>query len=89
MPRGTRHTLTGTLRLTRLGFELEMDDGGAWRLDIGRKARRYIDQASICLMSSAFHRSTRRLFPNQSGVESCASSRDDRARYLWFDPLWF
>ena len=35
MPRGTRHTLTGTLRWTRLGYALEMDGGGMWRLDIG------------------------------------------------------
>jgi len=44
MPRGTRHTLTGTLRWTRFGYALEMDDGGIWRLDVGWgwKARRNI-----------------------------------------------
>ena len=35
MPRGTRHTLTGTLRWRRHGYTLEMDDGGVWRLDVG------------------------------------------------------
>lgn len=35
MPRGTRHTLTGTLRWTRFGYALEMNDGGVWRLDVG------------------------------------------------------
>lgn len=35
MPRGTRHTLTGILRRTRLGYALEMDGGGIWHLDIG------------------------------------------------------
>lgn len=35
MPRGTRHTLTGTLRWTGLGYALEMDDGGVWQLDVG------------------------------------------------------
>ncbi|MFA7594710.1 MAG: DUF5818 domain-containing protein [Novosphingobium sp.] len=35
MPRGTRHTLTGTLRWTCLGYTLEMDGGGVWRLDVG------------------------------------------------------
>ena len=46
MPRGTRHTLTGTLRWTRLGYALEMDDGGVWRLDVGWgwKARRNLDR---------------------------------------------
>ena len=39
MPRGTRHTLTGTLRRTRLGYVLEMDDGGVWRLDVGWGSR--------------------------------------------------
>ena len=46
MPRGIRHTLTGTLRYTRLGYALDMDDGGVWRLDVGWgwKARRNIDR---------------------------------------------
>lgn len=46
MPRGTRHTLTGTLRWTRFGYALEMDDGGVWRLDVGWgwKAKRYINR---------------------------------------------
>jgi hypothetical protein len=35
MPRGVRYTLTGTLRLTRLGYALEVDGGGLWRLDVG------------------------------------------------------
>lgn len=35
MPRGTRHTLTGTLRRTRLGYALEISGGGVWRLDLG------------------------------------------------------
>lgn len=35
MPRGVRYTLTGTLRRTRLGYALEMDGGGLWRLDVG------------------------------------------------------
>jgi Protein of unknown function (DUF5818) len=45
MPRGTRHTLTGTLRWTRFGYALEMDDGGVWRLDVGWgwKARRSLN----------------------------------------------
>lgn len=46
MPRGTRHTLTGTLRRTRLGYALEMDGGGVWRLDLGIIWRigRYVDR---------------------------------------------
>ncbi|MBB4639837.1 DUF5818 domain-containing protein [Rhizorhapis suberifaciens] len=46
MPRGTRHTLTGTLRWTRLGYALEMDDGGMWRLDLGMiwRIRRHVDR---------------------------------------------
>ena len=45
MPRGTHHTLTGTLRWTRLGYALEMEDGGLWRLDVGWgwKARRHVN----------------------------------------------
>ena len=46
MPRGTRHTVTGTLRRTRLGYALEMYGGGVWRLDLGTTWRisRYVDQ---------------------------------------------
>lgn len=46
MPRGTRHVLTGTLRRTRLGYSLEMDGGGAWRLDFGTiwRVGRYVDR---------------------------------------------
>lgn len=46
MPRGTRHTLAGTLRWTRLGYSLEIEGGGAWRLDISPfwRVRRYIDR---------------------------------------------
>lgn len=49
MPRGTHHTLTGTLRWTRLGYALEMDDGGIWRLDVGWgwKARRNINRRIV------------------------------------------
>ena len=45
MPRGSRHTLTGTLRWRRHGYALEMDDGGVWRLDIGGSVKRLIDRA--------------------------------------------
>ena len=44
MPRGTRHVLTGTLRLTVMGYGLEMDGGGRWRLDVAGSVRRYIGQ---------------------------------------------
>jgi hypothetical protein len=46
MPRGTRHTLTGTLRSTKFGYALEMDGGGVWRLDLSAIWRigRYVDQ---------------------------------------------
>lgn len=46
MPRGTRHVLTGTLRLARRGFELHMDGGGIWALDVPswRRARRLLGQ---------------------------------------------
>ena len=45
MPRGTQHTLTGTLRRIRLGYALEMEGGGVWRLDLGITWRlgRYVD----------------------------------------------
>jgi len=32
---GTEHTVTGTLRWTKLGYALETDGGGEWQLDIG------------------------------------------------------
>lgn len=46
MPRGTRHILTGTLRQTRLGYVLEINGGGVWRLDLSTiwRLRRYIGQ---------------------------------------------
>lgn len=46
MPKGTRHTLTGTLRRARFGYALEMDGGGVWRLDVGWgwKARRNLNR---------------------------------------------
>lgn len=49
MPRGTRHTLMGTLRWTRLGYALEMDGGGVWRLDLSPfwRVRRYVDSRVI------------------------------------------
>ena len=34
MPRGTRHALNGTLHYTSRGFELHVDDGGVWALDV-------------------------------------------------------
>ena len=42
MPRGTKHTETGTLRRLRLGYALDMDGGGSWRLDINQNVRRLI-----------------------------------------------
>ena len=49
MPRGTRHTLNGTLRRTKLGYTLEMDGGGIWRLDLGTMWRvgRYVDRRVV------------------------------------------
>ena len=46
MPKGTRHTLVGTLRRTRVGYALEMPDGGVWQLDVGWSwnARRNLDR---------------------------------------------
>lgn len=46
MPRGTRHVLTGTLHLARRGFELHMDGGGVWALDVPSwcRARRLLGQ---------------------------------------------
>ncbi len=44
MPRGTRHTLTGILLTGRRGFELHVDGGGVWALDVlsWRRARRML-----------------------------------------------
>lgn len=49
MPRGTRHTLTGTLRRTQLGYVLEIEGGGVWRLDLGTiwRIKRYMDRKII------------------------------------------
>lgn len=49
MPRGTRHTLTGTLRRARFGYALEMDGGGMWQLDISTiwLIGRYVDRRII------------------------------------------
>jgi hypothetical protein len=44
MPRGTRHIETGILRVGRWGYELEMEGGGVWRLDVTRSARRLVGQ---------------------------------------------
>lgn len=43
MPRGTRHTLTGTLRWTGQGYALEMEGGGIWQLDVSRNCKRYLN----------------------------------------------
>jgi len=34
MSRGSRDTLTGTLRRAGRGYALETEDGGIWRLDV-------------------------------------------------------
>ena len=49
MPRGTQHTLTGTLRRTQFGFALEIDGGGVWRLDLSTiwRVRRHVDHNVI------------------------------------------
>lgn len=46
MPRGTRHTVTGILHLAPRGFELHVDGGGVWALDImsWRRARKLVGQ---------------------------------------------
>lgn len=46
MPKGTRHTETGTLRRNHFGYVLEMDGGGFWVLDVGWgwKARKLVGQ---------------------------------------------
>jgi len=38
MPRGTQHDETGLLLREANDFVLERDDGGRWRLDVGRRA---------------------------------------------------
>lgn len=47
MPRGARHVETGILRVGRWGYELEMEGGGAWRLDVTRSVQRLIGQRVI------------------------------------------
>ena len=46
MPRGSRHRVTGTLQFNRTRFELHLDGGGCWILDIPnwRKARQLLGQ---------------------------------------------
>lgn len=46
MPLGTCHKVTGILRLARRGFELHMDGGGVWALDVPswRRTRKLVDQ---------------------------------------------
>ncbi|MEQ8310424.1 MAG: DUF5818 domain-containing protein [Sphingopyxis sp.] len=46
MPRGTRHTVTGILHLAPRGFELHMDGGGVWALDVPswRRTRKLVSQ---------------------------------------------
>ena len=44
MPRGTRYRLTGRLMRSSQGLVLEMDDGGCWTLDIGRRAHALLGQ---------------------------------------------
>jgi hypothetical protein len=44
MPRGARHIETGILRVGRWGYELEMEGGGAWRLDVTCSVRRLVGQ---------------------------------------------
>ncbi|MCW2349177.1 DUF5818 domain-containing protein [Sphingobium sp. B12D2B] len=44
MPRGTHHILTGILLTGRRGFELHVDGGGVWALDVlsWRRSRRML-----------------------------------------------
>ncbi|MBX9846767.1 MAG: hypothetical protein K2Z80_33650 [Xanthobacteraceae bacterium] len=44
MPQGTRHVLTGLLLEHRGGLVLNVEDGGTWRLDVGRSARRLLGE---------------------------------------------
>ena len=43
MPRGTRHTLSGTLRWNGRCYILEIDNGGYWLLDTSKSYRRLVD----------------------------------------------
>ena len=42
MPRGTRHVVVGTLRMTRLGPVVKMAGGGRWQVDIQGRWRRHL-----------------------------------------------
>lgn len=44
MPRGTLHDETGLLLRERHWIVLQRDDGGRWRLDIGRRVERLLGQ---------------------------------------------
>ena len=44
MPLGTRHELIGLLLEDRGSLVLDVDDGGTWRLDAGRGARRLLGE---------------------------------------------
>jgi hypothetical protein len=44
MPRGTHHRLTGRLLRSGQGLVLEMDDGGQWAHDAGRRAHALLGQ---------------------------------------------
>ncbi|RHW18229.1 hypothetical protein D1610_07045 [Sphingomonas gilva] len=44
MPVGKRYRLTGLLLNSRRGLVLEVDGGGTWLLDVGRKAKPLIGQ---------------------------------------------
>ncbi len=44
MAQGTRHMLIGLLLEHRGGLVLNVEDGGTWRLDVGRSARRLVGQ---------------------------------------------
>lgn len=57
MPRGTRHTVTGILHLAPRGFELHMDGGGVWALDVPswRRTRELVGQRVMVIgMRSGF-----------------------------------
>lgn len=42
MPMGTRHEVVGMLLESRSGLVLEIDGGGTWRLEAGRRAKRLL-----------------------------------------------
>ena len=44
MPIGTRHEIVGLLLEDRSGLIVEVDGGGTWRLDAGRRARSLLGQ---------------------------------------------